>query len=175
MLGWALRCLGATIVIAGVFVGVQNGGLFEGALPMMQRAEAPAAAAVERPSSGGYLEETIPAGPTGHFMTDVQINGEPITFMIDTGATHTILNQADASRLGFGRGRLRYDVPFNTANGVVYAARVTLRDVRLGHFQLYDLDAFVNESDLNVSLLGMSFLRRFESYEFLKDKLVLRW
>ena len=72
-------------------------------------------------------------------------------------------------------GQLRYSVPFQSANGTTYAAPVTLRDVRLGQFQLYDLDAFVNEGDLGISLLGMSFLSQFESYEFLRDRLVLRW
>ena len=59
--------------------------------------------------------------------------------------------------------------------GTTYAAPVILRDVRLGQFQLYDLEAYVNQGNLGISLLGMSFLRRFESYGFHRDRLVLRW
>lgn len=176
MLGWALRCLCVTMVIGGAFVGMTSGGLFERVLAPAGRVPAEDAGADDRNrATGGMLEEVVRAGAHGHFVTDVLINGTPVTFLIDTGASHTVLNREDASRLRLMGGSLRYTVPFQSANGTTYAAPVTLRDVRLGQFQLYDLDAFVNEGDLGVSLLGMSFLRQFESYEFLRDRLVLRW
>lgn len=176
MMGWALRCLCLTLVIGGTFIGLQSGGILEHvvAVPKSERTSA-----VEdggfRGSSGGLLEEVVAAGAHGHFVADVRINGTPVTFLIDTGASHTVLNRSDAERLNLMGGHLRYSVPFQSANGTTYAAPVTLRDVRLGQFQLYDLDAFVNQGDLGISLLGMSFLRQFESYEFLRDRLVLRW
>ena len=174
MLGWALRCLVLTVLVGGIFIGLQSGGMFETVLasrspePVLQSEDISGA-------GGGWLEEVVMLGRSGHFITDVHINGTPVTFLIDTGASHTILNQQDAERLRLGGGSLRYTVPFQSANGTTYAAPVTLRDVRLGQFQLYDLDAYVNQGNLGISLLGMSFLRRFESYEFLQDRLVLRW
>ncbi len=176
MMGWALRCLCLTMLIGGTFIGLQSGGVLEHGVAV-PKSEAPPAAG-HRPDagySGGLLEEVVALGAHGHFVTDVLINGTPVTFLIDTGASHTVLNRRDAERLNLGVGHLRYSVPFESANGTTYAAPVTLRDVRLGQFQLYDLDAFVNQGDLGISLLGMSFLRQFESYEFLRDRLVLRW
>ena len=175
MLGWALRCLCLTLVVGVTFIGLQSGGVFDRVLAMHGPTDAPQIDAGDSETGGGLLEEVIALGRHGHFITEVTINGVPVTFLIDTGASHTILNQRDAQRLRLTRGSLRYSVPFQSANGTTYAAPVTLRDVRLGQFQLYDLDAFVNQGELGISLLGMSFLREFESYEFLRDRLVLRW
>ncbi|MGI9507932.1 MAG: retropepsin-like aspartic protease family protein [Geminicoccaceae bacterium] len=183
MLGWALRCLGLTMIVSATFIGMQSGGLVDHVLALHGpggpsagdgRGEG-ARDDLRYGGSGGLLEEVVALGTHGHFITDVYINGTPVTFLIDTGASHTILNQADADRLRLTGGRLRYSIPFQSANGTTYAAPVTLRDVRLGQFQLHDLEAYVNQGNLGISLLGMSFLRRFESYEFLRDRLVLRW
>ncbi|MEM7041320.1 MAG: retropepsin-like aspartic protease [Pseudomonadota bacterium] len=175
MLGWALRCLGVTLICSAVFIGLQSEGIFERVLVPQDRKAAFLGEDDGRDASSGLLEEVVMLDAGGHFIADVTINGMPVTFLIDTGASHTILNQQDADRLRLTGGSLRYSVPFQSANGTTYAAPVTLRDVRLGQFQLYDLDAFVNQGELGISLLGMSFLRRFESYEFLRDRLVLRW
>lgn len=177
MLGWALRCLCLTLVVGGIFIGLQSGGVFEQVLTLQgpRAGDARQAETTGREGAGGLLEEVITLGRGGHFITEVAINGIPVTFLVDTGASHTILNQRDAKRLRLTGGSLRYTVPFQSANGTTYAAQVLLRDVRLGQFQLYDLDAYVNQGELGISLLGMSFLREFESYEFLRDRLVLRW
>ncbi len=175
MLGWALRCLVLTVLVGATFIGLQSGGLFETVLASRSPEPGPLTHDVGEAGSGGWLEEVVMLGHSGHFITDVHINGTPVTFLIDTGASHTVLNQRDAERLRLGGGSLRYTVPFQSANGTTYAAPITLRDVRLGQFQLYDLDAYVNQGNLGISLLGMSFLRRFQSYEFLQDRLVLRW
>ncbi|MDH3662784.1 MAG: TIGR02281 family clan AA aspartic protease [Alphaproteobacteria bacterium] len=175
MLGWALRCLCVTLVVGATFVGLHEGGVFERALTLKGPSDDRQVEAAGDQGGGGLLEEVIALGRGGHFITEVMVNGMPVTFLIDTGASHTILNKRDAELLRLGGGSLRYTVPFESANGTTYAAPVTLRDVRLGQFQLYDLDAFVNQGDLGISLLGMSFLRRFESYEFHRDRLVLRW
>jgi clan AA aspartic protease (TIGR02281 family) len=126
-------------------------------------------------STDGYLEMVIRAGPHGHFVVDAEVDGTPLSFLIDTGASDIVLSQNDARRLGLEPRTLDYSRTYQTANGVVRAAPVQLRELRLGQLQLYELDASVNERPLPMSLLGMSFLRRLQGYEVADGRLILRW
>lgn len=180
MVGWAFRCLGLAILMGMVFVGMQEGGLFERTLrengiPVQSSFYRTPQPELQVTSEGGVREEIIDGGRSGHFITDVYVNGTPIRFLVDTGATHIVLNSEDAERIGLSASRLRFNTPFQSANGTTYAAPITLRDVRIGQLQLYDLDAYVNQGALDISLLGTSFLRQLRSYEVVRNRLVLRW
>jgi clan AA aspartic protease (TIGR02281 family) len=129
----------------------------------------------EAEATDGLLELVIRAWPRGHFVVDAEVEGTPLTFLVDTGASDVVLSPDDARRLGLEPRTLDYSREYQTANGVVRAAPVTLRELRLGQLQLYDLDASVNERPLPMSLLGMSFLDRLQSYEVTDGRLVLRW
>ena len=108
-------------------------------------------------------------------MIDAVVNGVPISFLVDTGASDVVLTLDDAEALGFDPRRLDFSERYRTANGVVRAAPVSLREVRIGQFSLYDLDAAVNEAPIGISLLGMSFLREFGGYRVAGDRLYLYW
>jgi aspartyl protease family protein len=104
---------------------------------------------------------TLYADSRGHFITDGSVNGIPVRFMVDTGATVIALPASDARRLGMdylkgARGMVQ------TANGPAPAYRVQLDVVKLGGVQLNNVEAIVIEQGLNVALLGMSFLNRVE-------------
>jgi aspartyl protease family protein len=104
---------------------------------------------------------TLAADTRGHFLADGAINGNPVRFLVDTGATTVALPAADALRLGidYRKGQVGFS---NTAAGVVQIYRVTLDRVRLGAIELTGVEASVIEQGLNVALLGMSFLNRVE-------------
>ncbi len=109
----------------------------------------------------------------GHFYVNARVNNRLIRFLIDTGASDIALNLEAAKKVGIDLRGLRYDKRYNTANGVIYGASVVLDQVALGDVVFYNVGASVNSADLDISLLGMSFLRKFKRYEFYRDQLIL--
>jgi len=104
---------------------------------------------------------TLAADPRGHFFTDGAVNGNPVRFLVDTGATTVALPASEAVRLGidYRKGKRAFS---NTAGGVVPIYVVTLDTVRLGSIELTGVEASVVERGLDIALLGMSFLNRVE-------------
>jgi aspartyl protease family protein len=103
----------------------------------------------------------LTADMRGHFLADGQINGQPVKFIVDTGATLVMLTTSEAQRLAIDyRKGARASV--GTANGRINAYRVKIDSVTVGYITLYGIEAAVTETDSgpNESLLGMSFLNR---------------
>lgn len=109
---------------------------------------------------GGGSRVVLSADSRGHFMTQGAINGRPVTFMLDTGATSIALSADDAQRIGldYSKGQR---VMMNTANGVTQAYRLRLQSVRVGDVEVYDIDAVVSSQSMPFVLLGNSFINRF--------------
>lgn len=102
-------------------------------------------------------------------------NGTPVHFLIDTGASDIVLTPSDARRMGLDVDALTYDKPYGTANGLGYGASVELKELSVGGIHLSGIRASVNRTEIGVSLLGMTFLRRLQSFNFSGRKLVLTW
>lgn len=103
----------------------------------------------------------LTAGSNGHFMTQGQINGKAVQFMVDTGASVVSLTTTDAERMGidYKSGR---PIQMSTANGVVLGWQVTLNSVRVGDVEVPNVAAVVGSRDMPFVLLGNSFLTRFQ-------------
>lgn len=104
---------------------------------------------------------TLSAGPGGHFVGEGAINGNPIRFLVDTGATAIALPASDARRLGLDYRKGQRGMS-STAGGLVPVYVVSLDTVRLGDIELRSVAAVVFEQGLDTPLLGMSFLNRVE-------------
>jgi aspartyl protease family protein len=127
-----------------------------------------------RPSQqAGAAEVTLPRAEDGHYYAQLEIQGQAISFMVDTGASDVVLTQADARKLGLDPAGLLYLGQAFTANGPVRTARVELGDVRFGPFRDASLGASVNEENMDGSLLGMSYLSQFQ-ITISGDQMVLR-
>ncbi len=122
--------------------------------------------------AGGELE--FRRGGDGHFYIDAEVNGRPVRFLVDTGASDIVLSPADARRLGFRISALTFNRVYETANGVGRGAPVVLNSVAVGRLRFGQVAASVNDAAMSESLLGMSFLDRLSGYEVRGDSLILR-
>jgi len=109
----------------------------------------------------------------GHFYINLKVNNKNIRFMIDTGASETVINKKIAKDIGIDFGNIYYDKIFKTANGQVRGASINIDEIDVSGMKFYNVEASITESDLSVPLLGMSFLKRFYKYEFYREKLIL--
>ncbi|WP_282151030.1 retropepsin-like aspartic protease family protein [Ruegeria atlantica] len=115
----------------------------------------------------------VPRASDGHYYLPIDVNGEPITFLVDTGASQIVLSSRDAKRVGIDPDQLNYFGRANTANGVVRTAPVRLDTLALGPITDQNISAWVNEGELDKSLLGMDYLHRFSNIQFANGRLLL--
>lgn len=111
----------------------------------------------------------------GHFYIRAEVNGTPIRFLVDTGATTTVLGPRDAARVGMNVGGLAFTQSFRTANGMVRGAPVRLKTLAIGPLTFRDVRASVNEVPRGAPLLGISTLRLFKSWRVENDRLTLTY
>lgn len=99
----------------------------------------------------------------GGYFVDGLINGQPVQFLVDTGATSIAMSERHAARLGIQHRVDGFRVGVGTASGNTFGHQVTLRSVSIGELRLNDVKAVVIDGDSprNV-LLGMNVLSRFE-------------
>jgi len=109
----------------------------------------------------------------GQFHIRAEVGGVAVSFILDTGASDVMLTPADARRLGFDPASLAYTRRYQTANGTVEGAPVTLPSIDMGSIHMTDVAASVSQVDSGSSLLGMSFLSRLASLHIEGSKLTL--
>lgn len=129
-------------------------------------------AAAESPRGGDNV--LIFRDRWGMFKTVGSINGLPVRFLVDTGASSVAMNSAEARRLGIDfrvQGEPTY---VTTASDVTRAYRLKLDVVKVGSIQLRNVTAVVLDGAQPTDvLLGMSFLGRLAIINE-SDKLILR-
>jgi len=105
----------------------------------------------------GQVEVTLLRNKWGHYVASGKINGKPVTFLLDTGATQVAIPAHLGAKLGLRRGP-RYNV--TTANGSVAVWATTINELELGPIQLRDVRAALNPGMQDDEiLLGMSALK----------------
>ncbi len=121
----------------------------------------------------GADQVEIQRSQDGHYYLQLEVNGQPVTFMADTGASGITLSAQDAARLGIDPTGLPYLGRAVTANGEVRTARIKLPLVTFGPFTDQDVTAFVTDGPMEMSLLGMDYLGLF-SIRIAGDKMILQ-
>lgn len=106
------------------------------------------------------IEVTLQQSRGGHYLANGTINGQPVTFLLDTGATQVAIPQRVADELGLTRGRA---VQVNTANGVATAYDTEINELGLGDIALRNVSASITPSfQSDAILLGMSALNQLD-------------
>ena len=129
----------------------------------------------------GYPVQTAPRemviseSEGGNYLVYGTINGIRIRFLIDTGASDIVLSPSDARRVGIDFNLLDFDHSFETANGGGRGAISNVGELVVGDARFSNVAVSVNKTDMNSSLLGMTFLKHFKSFNFSEGKLTLRW
>jgi aspartyl protease family protein len=110
----------------------------------------------------------------GQYHLDTIVEGSAVTMLLDTGASVVALSTEDAAKAGIQPMPDEFRSSVMTANGVVAAAPVRIREIRVGTIVARDVDAVVlPPGKLAQSLLGMSFLRRIDRLEIVYGRLRL--
>ncbi len=162
--------LGLGLVGATALLGTSLANWFGAEPPSNPTVSASAAASTTSPRL-----VALKADRRGHFVTDIQINNQFVSALVDTGASLVAMSSEDARKVGINPSRGDFSIPVNTANGVVRAARARAPSLRLQSIEVRDVEVMVMPPGaLNHTLLGMSFLKRLASFEMNGNTLVLR-
>ena len=129
----------------------------DGARRTVRLGEAP----VSVGARGGSQRIVLAGDARGHFVSQGQINGRVMQFMVDTGATTVAIGQPDADRMGLNY-KSGQPVRMGTANGVAQGWRMKLDSVRIGDVQVYGVEAVVMPQPMPYVLLGNCFLTEFQ-------------
>ena len=123
--------------------------------------EAPVQLGARLGTADGPVQLVLFADSRGHFTEQGQINGQPMQYLVDTGASAVAIGRAEADRLGlpYLQGQ---SVQLGTANGAVRGWRLRLDSVRVGGLEARGVEAVVVPQPMPYVLLGNSFLSGFQ-------------
>ena len=113
---------------------------------------------VESVTGDGRAMVILEADRSGHYVAEGTINGQPVVFLVDTGATDVAIPAKAARAVGVELGP---EVMVMTAAGPVRAWRARLDRVSVGGITLENVRATVTNAPMEEALLGMSFLKHF--------------
>lgn len=118
-----------------------------------------------------YREVILQSNRQHHYVASGSINHQPVTFLLDTGATDVVIPEPLARKLGLEAGAPQRA---STANGFINVYKTRLESLQLGNIVLYDISASINPGMRGDGvLLGMSALRNIE-FSQRQGELILR-
>lgn len=106
----------------------------------------------------------------GHFWVRGKVNGEPVRFLVDSGASITTLSDESAQAAGLTPGTRRRVM--STANGQIVVAEVEAASLAIGTIERREFTVAVSDRD-TTNILGMNFLSSLSSWRVEQGELVL--
>ncbi len=121
----------------------------------------------------GAHSVSFPLAVSGHYEVTAELDGVPVSFYVDTGASAIVLTPQAAERLGFKLDELAYNMVAETANGYGRSAPIRIAEFKIGPIVMYDVPAHVNLSEMSHSLLGMEILNQLSAMRIENGTLTL--
>jgi aspartyl protease family protein len=118
-------------------------------------------------------ETRVPMARDGHFWVRATVNGRPLRFMLDTGATLTTVSVETAEMAQLQPNPLGREIMLHTANGNVPGQLATIAELRMGSVVARDLDAVIAPGIGETNVIGMNLLSRLASWRVEGQTLVL--
>lgn len=115
-------------------------------------------ASLPPPTFSGDGSMEVQRQPNGHFYLPGTLEGVPLTFMVDTGASVTSINNEMARQAGIRNCK---EMQFQTANGTANGCIALVSRMTLGNFVLENITVAVMPN-MEVNLLGANVLRHFQ-------------
>ena len=139
-------------------------------VPTTQRDGAGRIQAVERyryqPPPAVLTKATVPFEKQGQVVVvEATLNNKTSAkFIVDTGASYTMISSATAKELAIDNDANPRTVPFQTANGLIQAPLISLDSIMVAGMEIKNLTAAVHDviPDGKIAgLLGLNFLSNF--------------
>jgi len=165
-----MKILFAMVVVVGIAIGL--------AIPVAKTPAPVAAALAAAPATAAVPAEDVPVDTVldrserGHFLAVADVNGEPIRFVVDTGADMVALTEEDARRAHVDFDPNQFVVVGKGAGGPVRGQEVRIGKIVLDGKRATDVFGVVLEG-ADVSLLGHSYLRHISDVQIKGDKMIL--
>jgi aspartyl protease family protein len=173
-----MRELALLVVAVGAFAGIVVRGVTtesqaQDAAKTTATAEIAEARREKAFAAWSAGETVLPRAPNGHFYAQASVNGSPVNFLVDTGASMVALTGEDAAAAGLTWSDADVRIVAAGASGPVYGVPVRLDHVNLGGHEASNVEAAIIPKGLDVSLLGQSFLSTIEPVRIEGDRMVL--
>jgi aspartyl protease family protein len=100
----------------------------------------------------------LEASHDGHYFSVGKVNGFPVVYLVDTGATNVAVNEETAARAGITHCQ---KVMMNTAAGPAEGCEAMVESINFGDYRISNVKVIIAKNMQGHSLLGMNILRLF--------------
>jgi len=118
-------------------------------------------------------ETRVRLAPDGHFWVEAEVNGQPVRFLVDSGATVTSISADTAQRVGI-QPQAGLPVVVSTANGLVNAQRGRAERLLVGNIERQNVAVHISEAFGDINVIGMNFLSSLRSWSVEGRTLILK-